>query len=192
MATFPCCWEILCGTYSLFAECWLLCSFLVTKSTQEPETCTRITMWWSERILWCVCCLSPGWHGWPFSATETTVFYCWRLVKYAGFSLRILVAGERCNVTGENIILWMLEWKIFIGYRTSAGEFFRFTSFSPMQICFSFLPQWGAWSLARRICMWLNQKVHLIITSSLKALGYIWTIDHTFYGFTGMITHAEC
>ena len=123
MATFPCCWEILCGTYSLFAECWLLCSFLVTKSTQEPETCTRITMWWSERILWCVCCLSPGWHGWPFSATETTVFYCWRLVKYAGFSLRILVAGERCNVTGENIILWMLEWKIFIGYRTSAGEF---------------------------------------------------------------------
>ena len=49
----------------------------------------------------------------------------------------------------------------------------------------------GPW-LGEFVCGYrVNQKIHLIITSSLKALGYILTIDHTFYGFTSMITHAE-
>ena len=41
----------------------------------------------------------------------------------AGFSLRILVAGERCNVTGEYFERGSTsEYKIVIGYRTFAGE----------------------------------------------------------------------
>ena len=40
------------------------------------------------------------------------------------FSLRILVAGERCNFTGEYCERGsMSQYKIVIGYRTLAGEF---------------------------------------------------------------------
>ena len=41
----------------------------------------------------------------------------------SGLSLRILVAGERCNVTGEYFEGGSTsEFKIVIGYRTFAGE----------------------------------------------------------------------
>ena len=41
----------------------------------------------------------------------------------SGFSLRILVAGERCNVTEEYFERGSTsEYKIAIGYRTFAGE----------------------------------------------------------------------
>ena len=41
----------------------------------------------------------------------------------SGLSLRILVAGERCNVTGEYFERGSTsEFKIVIGYRTFAGE----------------------------------------------------------------------
>ena len=42
----------------------------------------------------------------------------------AGFSFRILVAGERCNITGEYFEKGsMSEWKVVICYQTLAGEF---------------------------------------------------------------------
>ena len=44
-------------------------------------------------------------------------------INYTGFSLRILVAGERCNVTGEYFERGSTsEYKIVIGYRTFAAE----------------------------------------------------------------------
>ena len=41
----------------------------------------------------------------------------------SGFSLRILVAGERCNVTGEYFERGSMSgYNIVIGYQTFAGE----------------------------------------------------------------------
>ena len=41
----------------------------------------------------------------------------------SGFSLRIIVAGERCNVTGENFERGStFEYKIFICYRKFSEE----------------------------------------------------------------------
>ena len=41
----------------------------------------------------------------------------------SGVSLRILVAGERCNITGEYFEKGSTsEWKVVIGYQTLAGE----------------------------------------------------------------------
>ena len=47
------------------------------------------------------------------------------IYQETGFSLRILVAGERCNVTEKYFESGsMLEQKIVIGYQMFAGEFF--------------------------------------------------------------------
>ena len=47
------------------------------------------------------------------------------IYQETGFSLRILVAGERCNITGKYFESGsMLEQKIVIGYQMFAGEFF--------------------------------------------------------------------
>ena len=47
------------------------------------------------------------------------------IYQETGFSLRILVAGERCHVTEKYFKSGsMLEQKIVIGYQMFAGEFF--------------------------------------------------------------------
>ena len=56
------------------------------------------------------------------SSVNLSIVYSIHLYQ-SGFSLRILVAGERCNVTGEYFERGSTsEYKIVIGYRTFAGE----------------------------------------------------------------------
>ena len=46
------------------------------------------------------------------------------IIMYTAFSSRILVAGERCNITGEHFERGSTsEKKIIIGYQTLAREF---------------------------------------------------------------------
>ena len=55
------------------------------------------------------------------SSVNLSIVYSINLYQ-SGFSLRILVAGERCNVTGEYFERGSTsEYKIVIGYRTFAG-----------------------------------------------------------------------
>ena len=54
-----------------------------------------------------------------------TLWYDQASNNSAGLSLRILVQGETCNITGEHFERGSSsEWKIFTGYWTSAAEFF--------------------------------------------------------------------
>ena len=56
------------------------------------------------------------------SSVNLSIVYSVHLCE-SGFSLRILVAGERCNVTGEYFESGSKsEYKIVIGYRTFTGE----------------------------------------------------------------------
>ena len=56
------------------------------------------------------------------SSVNLSIVYSIHLHQ-SGFSLRILVAGERCPVTGEYFERGSTsEDKIVIGYRTFAGE----------------------------------------------------------------------
>jgi len=59
-------------------------------------------------------------EGQFFSSWQNNYWTCW-----AGFSLRILVAGERCNVTGKYFLIKGLHiWiEVVTGYWKFAGEF---------------------------------------------------------------------
>ena len=56
------------------------------------------------------------------SSVNLRIVFSIRLYE-SGFSLRILVAGERCNITEEYFERGSTsEYKIVIGYRMFAGE----------------------------------------------------------------------